>query len=144
MSNARSVLSRCGECWICSGSKKHAVLQHDLKKNRISILSSKFEVFKVGDIHREQMPNLENNVKFEKIIIFDTHIRHIWKFWEFPKKNFFLDFRWDLQLIFLDFWIFTNFAQFYVPHVRKSKFLCETMFWYLKSKNIDWYAFSDM
>ena len=57
--------------------KKHAVLQHDLKKNRISILSSKFEVFEVGDINREAMPNLENNVKFEKIIIFDTHIRHI-------------------------------------------------------------------
>ena len=89
MSNVRSVLSRCGECWICSGSKKHAVLQHDLKKNRISILSSKFEVFKVGDIHREPMANLENNVKFEKIIIFDTHIRHIWKFWEFPKNFFF-------------------------------------------------------
>ena len=62
------------------------------------------------------------------------------KFWEFSIFFFFDNFCWIPRLILIVFLTFQNPSEFYVPHVRTSKFLFETTLWCIKCQHFIWYT----
>ena len=85
------------------------------------------------------MPNFRNYVNFHKILILLAHIRHILKIFEFSKKKFFCDFRWDLQAnlnVFFTFFDMSKNLLNFVCHVSENQKFCMRQHFGTKSAQI--------